>query len=375
MRRILPLLPLALLVVGAARAGAQGTVSVQGFGYAPGQLGSRAAAMAGGNAEQDPESPINPAALGLARWSTLFFQYAPEFRRVEVNGASERTSALRFPLIGGVARLGERARVGLSVSTLLDRSFAVRRTATEVSGDDTTRTTDNFRNLGGVSDFRFAGSWRVGRALDVGAGLHAITGENRLEVSRAIGDTVELAVESRTLSYSGGALSAGGALQVSSVLNVAASVRRGLDLRVRSGDTLVSRARVPDRMGAGVQYTGITGTSLAARAEYTKWTDMGGIGSGNLHIFDTWEIGAGADVTGPKFGSRNLLLRAGARWRELPFGVGATKVTELQYGGGLGVVLPYERGMLEAGMRRATRDAGSARETAWTLTLGVTVRP
>lgn len=375
MRRISALVPLALLVAGAARAGAQGSVSVQGFGYAPGQLGSRASAMGGGNAEQDPESPINPAALGLSRYSTLFFQYAPEFRRVEVGGTSERTSALRFPLIGGVARLGERARLGLSVSTLLDRSFAVSRRTTSVSGDDTTTTSDNFRNLGGMSDFRFAGSWRLGRALDLGAGLHAITGENRIEISRSIGDTVELAVESRTLSYSGSAFSAGASLQLSSVLNVSASARRGLDLRARSGDTLVSRARVPDRFGAGIQYNGITGTSLAARAEYTAWTDMGGLASANLATFDTWEIGAGADVTGPKLGTRNLLLRAGARWRELPFGVGATKVTELQYGGGLGIVLPYERGMLEAGMRRATRDAGSARETAWTLTLGVTVRP
>lgn len=375
MRRISSLVPLALLVAAASRAGAQGTVSVQGFGYAPGQLGSRASAMAGGNAEQDPESPINPAALGLARYSTLFFQYAPEFRRVEAGGASERTSALRFPLIGGVARLGDRARVGLTVSTLLDRSYAVSRRTTAVTGDDTTVTSDNFRNLGGMSDFRFAGSWRLGRALDLGAGVHAITGENRIEVSREIGDTVELAVESRTLSFSGGALSAGASLQLSTVLNVAASARRGLDLRARSGDTLVSKARVPDRFGAGIQYTGITGTSLAARAEYTTWTNMAGLGSANLTTFDTWEIGAGADVTGPKVGTRNLLLRAGARWRELPFGVGSTKVTELQYGGGLGIVLPYERGMLEAGMRRATRDAGSARETAWTLTLGVTVRP
>ena len=371
-----PTLAAALLLAGLAPAArAQGSVSVQGFGYAPGQLGSRASSMAGGIAEQDPESPVNPAALGLARYSTLFFQYAPEFRTVDAGQGSERTTALRFPLIGGVARLGERGRIGLSVSTLLDRSFAVQRADTEVVVTDTTFSFDRFRNAGGMSDFRAAGSWRFGRSLDVGVGVPALTGENRIEVSRSSGDSVERSVESRTLSFSGGALSGGVSLQLSSVLNVAASVRRGLDLRARAGDTLLSRARVPDRLGAGLSYTGITGTTLAARAEYTTWTNMQGLGTSNMSTFDTWEIGGGADVTGPKVGTRNLLLRAGARWRELPFGVNGTKATELQFGGGLGVVLPYDRGMVEAGMRRATREAGSASETAWTLTLGVTVRP
>jgi hypothetical protein len=128
-------------------------------------------------------------------------------------------------------------------------------------------------------------------------------------------------------------------------------------------------------MGAGLQYTGITGTTLAARAEYVGWTNMRGLGSSALTAFDTWEFGGGADVAGPRLGSRPIMLRAGARWRELPFGVGTTKATEFEVGGGLGVQLPFERASMDVGMRRAARTAGNAKESAWILSLGVSVRP
>ena len=364
------------MLLAAAVAGAQGSVSVQGFGYPPGQLGTRASSMSGGSGEHDPESAINPAALGLTRATTIFFQYAPEFRSVDIDGRSARTSTLRFPMIGGYARLGERARLGIHMSTLLDRTYSVSRLDTaQLSSGGTSIGTDRFKNEGGIADIRFAGSWRVGKGLDLGAGIHAITGQNRIDVSRTVGDSLELAIENRVLSYSGGALSAGLAWQLSSVLNVAGSVQRGGELRVRAGDTLVSTGRAPDRLGAGLQYTGITGTTLAARAEYMTWTNMQGLGTSALTTFDTWEIGGGADVAGPRFGSRPIMLRAGTRWRELPFGVGTSKATEFELGGGLGIQLPFERATADVGVKRASRSAAGATESAWILSLGVSVRP
>lgn len=376
LRRMAGLVGVTLLSVGAAgRASAQGSVSVQGFGYPPGQLGTRAGSMGGGIAEHDAESGLNPAALLSARTSLLFFQYAPEFRNVDADGRSERTTTLRFPLIGGIARLGERARIGLSISTLLDRTFAVNLTDTSITDGASVVSTDRFRNEGGMSDVRFSGGWRFGSRVDIGAGVHAITGQNRARVNRAFGDSLELSLEDRTISFSGSGLSAGAMLQLSSNLSLAGSVFRGGDLRARTGDTLLARGRVPDRMGAGARYTGITGTTLAARAEYVTWSNMRDLGSASLSAFDTWELGAGADVQGPRLGERSMMLRAGARWRELPFGVGATKATELEFGGGLGIQLPFERAFMDAGLRRATRTAGDARESAWTLSLGVSVRP
>ena len=94
-----------------------------------------------------------------------------------------------------------------------------------------------------------------------------------------------------------------------------------------------------------------------------------------LTTFDTWEIGGGADVAGPRFGSRPIMLRAGTRWRELPFGVGTSKATEFELGGGLGIQLPFERATADVGVKRASRSAAGATESAWILSLGVSVRP
>ena len=373
--RLSSMIATALLVVAPLAAGAQGSVGVQGFGYPPGQLGTRARAMGGASAEHDAESPINPAAMGLVQRTGIFFQYSPEFRVTEAGGVEDRTSIIRFPLVGGVARIGERLRLGLTASALLDRTFDARvRIVDTLNGEEYT-STDRFRNSGGIGDIRFAASWQLARGLLVGAGVHALTGENRLEVERNFGDTLYLPIETRSLSYSGGAASVGAAWQVSRVLSVAASAKRGNDIRVRARDTLLATGRAPDRFGGGIQYSGITGTTLAARAEFTKWSNMAGLGSAQLGATDGWDVGVGADVAGPRFGDRISLLRAGVRMRDLPFEAAGETVRELGLSGGIGVPLAYERSAFELAIQRDARRAGDVRERAWTLTLGVTVRP
>src|SRR5688572_27347162 len=87
---------------------AQGTLSGQGFGYPPGQLSTRALAVGGANAELDPVSPRNPAAVSSWGSPGLHLQYDPEFRQVSVTGDGDRTMTARFPIISGATRLGAR---------------------------------------------------------------------------------------------------------------------------------------------------------------------------------------------------------------------------------------------------------------------------
>lgn len=380
---------LAAVAVVAAPAAAQGTLAGQGFGYPPGQLGPRGAATGGAVAEHDAGSAVNPAALGLAARTALFFQYSPEFRTTEAGGAEERTSTARFPLFGGYARVGDRMRVGFAFSTLLDRSFAVDARGLDVIDGDTVSFTDRFRNEGGIADARLAASWRFGTRLHVGLGLHAYTGENRLTVERLFGDTTNLPLERRTLSFSGGGVSLGTVLQLSRDISVAASARKGTDLRIRSGDTLLRPVgQVPDRAGAAVAYTGITGTTLAARLDWTGWSSMAGIAGSSVQPEDQVEYGVGADVAGPRVGDRAIMLRAGFRARDLPFGVRVadasrptppnyffSPVSENEITAGFGIPLAYERSMLEVAAQRASRSGAGAKETAWILTFGLTVRP
>ena len=95
----------------------------------------------------------------------------------------------------------------------------------------------------------------------------------------------------------------------------------------------------------------------------------------------------GADVLGPRMAGRSLQLRAGARWRTLPFGVrpnlaGGTlgpssEVTETSYSFGAGTLLARGRAALDVAGIRASRRASTTaiEENAWTLSVGVTVRP
>jgi hypothetical protein len=76
------------------------------------------------------------------------------------------------------------------------------------------------------------------------------------------------------------------------------------------------------------------------------------------------------------------MLRAGARWRDLPFAVvggdGETGVRakERSLSGGLGALFANGRAGFDLGVTRATRSADlDASERAWILSVGLTVRP
>ena len=56
----------AALTLAPLAAGAQGSLSRQGFGYPPGELSARSLATGGALGEFDPQSPINPGSL--AAW-------------------------------------------------------------------------------------------------------------------------------------------------------------------------------------------------------------------------------------------------------------------------------------------------------------------
>jgi hypothetical protein len=95
----------------------------------------------------------------------------------------------------------------------------------------------------------------------------------------------------------------------------------------------------------------------------------------------------GADVLGPRLAGQSLQLRAGARWRTLPFDVQPTligggfgqsaKVSEKSYSLGAGTLLARGRAAIDITGIRATRSssATAVEESAWTLSVGVTVRP
>jgi len=88
--------------------------------------------------------------------------------------------------------------------------------------------------------------------------------------------------------------------------------------------------------------------------------------------------------------SRIITVRAGARFRTLPFGyqtpctlpipVGSTcsnseKVSETSFGAGLGVPLTRERAGLDLSVQRASRSAADIKERGFILSFGLRVSP
>lgn len=354
---------------------AQGTVGAQGLGYPPGQLSTMAEGAAGALADFDAGSAVNPAAILNAPSVTLFAHFAPERRRTTVGGASDESHVVRFPVIGAVLPLGSRGAVGLTSSTLLDRTWS---TLHDVDGtDDGQGILEGFEVRGAINDVRLAGAWVFGSRFTAGVGAHVLTGTNELSVSRVDQDAGGDATFQSTseIGFDGTAASAGIQWTVARHIAVAAAGQVGGTVRANRGDSLLAKATAPARADFDVRYDGITGAMIGVRASWRGWSSLDDLGSEVLQANDAWEFGVGGDIAGPRlFGSR-VAVRLGARWRDLPFGVAGEQPTELSATGGLGFVLGGGRALLDFSAERARRTAGDAKETAWVFGAGLTVRP
>jgi hypothetical protein len=383
------LLAVVAIALGAAReATAQGNLSTFGFGYPPGQLSARAQATGGAVGEVDPVSALNPAALINWGGPAVYFQIEPEFRRVDVAGGSDRTTTARYPLTAGALSLGSRWMLGVAASTFLDRSWATTFRTTHQLGTETVPATTTFLSEGAINDVRLAVAWAPRPWLRAGLGAHALTGRNFLSVTDVFDDVARYDTlrQDTTVSYRGTTFSGGVELRAGKVASVAASLRLGGRIRAVSGDATLGRANVPTRFGLTVAFLGIANSAIAVRTAYDKWSSLEALGSPGLRAVDAWDTSLGADVAGPRIArDRTLMLRAGFRWRTLPFAAtpvegGTTgpsrSVRERSVSGGVGTTLARGRASVDLGVIRASRDAGlSVDEQAWILSIGLSVRP
>ena len=378
--------PLSFLLAAASvvlpvAAGAQGTLSTQGFGYPTGGMSARSLGAGGAITEFDPLSSTNPAAISSIGGGALYIQGEPEYRSLKVGAGSERAMIARHPLATVTVPLRSTLMGALTVSNLLDRSFETNERRTQVIGDSTLGTTNFFKSDGAIGDVRVALSWVPRNWIRLGIAGHAITGDNRLRSTQQFDDSARFApiVDTTTVTYVGTAISAGGVLFIRNAVGLAASYRRGGSMSVKHADTTLGKANVPDRMSFSAAFVGIPGTTVAVRTSKDTWTRMRGLGSATVPISEEWDTSVGADVLGPRWGSRSVQVRAGGRWRTLPFGLATSAVKEKSFSFGLGTTLSRGRIGLDVSGIRAMRDPVSSavdlRETAWTVSAGLTVRP
>jgi hypothetical protein len=366
-------------VLSAAPVAAQGTLSTQGFGYHPGQIGARARATGGAIGEFDPASALNPAALAWWDRSGLMLEYAPEFRRVTTSGANESATLARFPLSGAALAIGSRTIVSITLSTFLDRTWETVQRGTHQFADEQIPFELEFSSAGAINDVRLAGAWTASRALRVGIGAHVLAGSNRLNVVTRFEDTLNRVVDfsqRSRISYSGTAASVGVDWRPHRTFALGTSGRFGGTLRAVRGDTTLATADVPARLGIGLAYTGLTGTIIAASGQWQNWSKLDRLGSEQLTTFDGWDYGLGAEVRGPRWFGSAVPLRVGVRRRTLPFGAAGAEVNETSVAFGWGFTISAGRAIADFGVSRASRSAdGGASERATTFSIGLIVRP
>jgi hypothetical protein len=376
--RSFKLIALAIIAVPAL-ATAQGSLSVQGFGYPSGQLSTRALGTGGAVGEMDPLSVTNPSVLSSLGGSVLYFQIEPEYRRLHSGNSTESATIARYPLIVAAFPLRDKIMIGLSASNLLDRSFETTVRGSTIAGDTTVSSTNSFKSDGAIGDLRVAASYIPVKWLKLGLAAHAIAGDNRVRNSQIFDDSVryKALIDTATIGYTGNAYSTGFELLLGTEVSIAGSYRKGGSLSLKRGDTTITKANVPDRFAISAAYIGIRGTAISVRTAKETWTRMQTLGTPSLRISDGWDTSIGADVLGPKLGSNNFNLRTGARWRTLPFGLSTSDVKEKTYSLGAGTTLGRGgRAAIDIATFRSSRSASSTlSETAWTLSVGLTVRP
>lgn len=369
-----------LLVAGGRVLSAQGSVSVQGLGYPPGQLSTRALGTAGALGEVDASSPLNPAALAISPVAEVYAQYDPELRRVTGPGGSGAATVARFPNAGATLPISPRLVLGLSASTLLDRTFSTTTQRTQVFGpSDTVGTTESLRSEGGITDVRLAAGYRLGPVIRLGIAGHLYTGSDRITARNTFSDTLRYrsVMQQTTLSFSGRAASAG--IEVDLVprkLALALDGRKGTTIRMFAGDSVMTQATVPDRYGASLSFSGLPGTLVSVRAARERWSVLTPLSTTGSRADDATDVAAGIESRGPRFGGGAVLVRLGARRRTLPFAAAGMTVTETSFGGGIGLPFARDRISIDLAALRALRTAPSGvKESAYLLSMGLRLRP
>lgn len=358
---------------------AQSNISTQGYGFPPGQLTTRVLGVGGSTGEIDPTTPLNPASIGLLTNRTVLFQIEPEYRVVTSGTGVDHTTTERYPVVFAGVPFGERWVTSVSSSTLLDRSWTTASSAVEPVGKDTVATTFKESSNGAMNDVRFAEAWTNRSWLYLGVGISGITGRNVTASGQDFSDTTFSSfTTTRTISYSGSAISGGVQLVAAGYGVLGVGYRMGGMLRARIKDSLLAEGRVPSHFGVSAAFTGIPNSVFAVRAAHDGWSSMSGmLTSPTEKAHDSWDLGAGAEIPGPHMGNQTFMLRGGVRSRTLPFEAAGSEVTEKSASFGTGVSFAGGRMTTDLTAVRQWRssDIASVKERAWTISFSLTARP
>lgn len=380
MRRF-SLLVLVLTTAAPALAAAQSSqFGVRGLGLPGRALSVRAIGTGGSFGPIDVESSQNPAVIGMLGRFNAVFTGLQDFRSVENPAGSESVRQTRFPQISAAGPIpGLPLAAGVSVSTYTNRDFTIGTPGSEVIRGEVVEFTDTIASRGGLNDLQFAVAYRPGTGWLVGAGLHVITGSNRLQSIRVFDDDAYLDIRQRSeLSYAGVGVSVGVVRQFSEKLIIAATARSDGNVKVDLDTARIATVDLPYTFGLGVRSRVSSRWNLGAEGRYRTWSAANSdlLAQGGTGADNTVELSFGGEyATDPERPARRP-IRFGARYGTLPFPIiPGEQPSEFALSLGTGTRFANERAGLDLALERVWRSAGEYSERAWIVYVGVSVRP
>lgn len=353
---------------------------VRGLGYPGRALSTRAVATSGAFGMFDGLSSLNPAALSALGTVSAGFSGTQSFRSVESPAGSESLREARFPHIffGGPVRRFPMA-LAVSYSTYTNRDFTLATSDTVELRDVLVPISDTLSSRGGISDLRFAGSYRLRSGTTVGGGFHVLTGSNRLRSRRVFADPSYLPVtQTAELSYAGVGVSLGVIQQVTPGLSAALIARSDGRALVDRDSVRVSRVDLPYTAGLGLRWQAGPKLDVAAHGIVRTWSGANSdlLEQGAAGAENTVEVAFGGEYVGdPRRPSRRP-IRFGGRYATLPFLLeGRGQPSEFGLSLGSGARFAQQRAGVDLALEHVWRSAGEYRERSFVVSVGVELRP
>jgi hypothetical protein len=377
-RRAILLLGLAVLPAAASAQSSQ--FGVRGLGMPGRALSARAFSTGGAFGMFDPESGLNPAALGAIGALTAGLGVLQDFRHTENPAGSESLRETRFPhftVAGPVQRFP--AVAGVSFSNYTSRDFTLASAGTVLLRGVPVPVSDTLASRGGLSDLRFAGAYRVRDTWIFGGAFHVITGSDRLRERRTFADTTYQVVTQRSeLSSAGVGVSLGVIRNFGRTFSVAATVRSDGKVNVDRDSARVATVDLPYTFGLGLHWRVAPKLDLASGVVMKTWSGANSdlLAQGGTGADNTVEVSLGGEfVPNPRRPTRTP-IRFGARYGTLPFSlVPGEQPHELGVSLGSGLRFAQGRAGIDLGLEHVWRSAGVYSERAFLLNFGMSVRP
>jgi len=391
MRRIFGTSTAVVLALVSAASAQSSQFGIRGLGIPGRELSARSLALGGSYGLFDGESSLNPAALTTLSTATALFTSTGSWGTTTNPLGTVSSRDTRFPqiLVGGPIP-GSRFAIGVSYSLYTDRDYTVVSDGIASPRGLPVIVHDTLTSRGGIDDLRIGTSARLSGTLAIGAAFHFLAGSNRLSSRRYWEDTsYHSPSESAELSYSGIGVSVGALWQPVRSVQLAASFRHDGSLTVDRDSTGVGQVliptttigvvRMPTTVSAALRLTPSPRFSLTASGSSRNWSvadsslkSQGAPGARNTTEF-TGGIELYRDLKRP-----NLYpLRLGFRTATLPFLLASDpQPKESSFSIGTGRRFAADRGGFDLAVQRVSRSQGSGyTETAWLVTIGLSVRP